>query len=288
MTTSAPRDARRCYNAFNLIHSAFYFVPEHERELTALGLEAGSMAYFAGRSAPMGAVGAGVVAATFYNFSPRLVAEKVPAAWEKTTPQEVLAARERIADGFLRRLLGARTVASPELAEAAELAVEAVRGCGCPGARPLYAANAALPVPQAPHLALWHATTVLREHRGDGHVVALAEAGLDGLECLVTHTATGKGFTPRFNQRSRGWSGQEWAAAEERLRERGLLDTAGDLTPQGEALRRSVEDVTDRLALAPYLHLGEAATSRLRELTAPLSAVLRDSGEFPIQHLGRG
>ncbi len=288
MTTTAPRDARRCYNAFSLLHSAYYFVPEHDREMTALGLEGGAMSYFAGRAAPMGRVGAAVVTATFYNFSPALVAASVPAAWRKASPEQVLQARGRIVDGYLTRLLGAGTVASADVAEAAALALEAVRGCGWPGVRPLFAANAALPVPDAPHLALWHATTVLREHRGDGHLVALAEAELDGLEALVSHSATGKSFTPRYTRSSRGWSEQEWAAAEDRLRERGLLDTGGDLTPEGEALRRSVEDATDRLALAPFRHLGEEGTARLRELTSPLSAAMLDGGAFPLHHLGRG
>ncbi|MDI5967090.1 hypothetical protein POF50_033710 [Streptomyces sp. SL13] len=287
MTTLTPHDARRCYNAFNVLHSAFYFSPEHEKELTSLGLEAGAMAYFAGRAAPMGPVGAGVVTATFYNFSPSLVARHIPRAWELAGPADVLAARSRITDGYLTRMLGSDVAASQQVAEAAALALRAAEACGS-GARPLYAANADLPVPDAPHLALWHATTLLREHRGDGHLVALAEAELDGLEALVTHTATGKGFTPRFCQKTRGWSEQEWAAAQERLRERGLLDAAGELTDAGTELRRTVEDTTDRLAFAPYRHLGEEGVARLTELAAPLTRLLLEAGAIPTRHLGKG
>ncbi|MBY8887595.1 hypothetical protein K7472_22530 [Streptomyces sp. PTM05] len=287
MTTLTLRAARRCYNALNPLHSAFYFAPEHDEQLAALGLERGSMAYFAGRSAPMGAVGAGTVTATFYNFSPDLVARDIPRAWELTTPVEVLETRLRITDAYLRRLLGDETVGSRRMTEAAELALRAAEACEAPG-RPLYAANADLPVPDEPHLALWHAVTLLREHRGDGHLIALATAELDGLEALVTHTATGKGFTSYFFQATRGWSAQQWAAAEVRLRERGLLDAEGELTERGAELRREVEEDTDRLGFAPYRHLGAEYAERLMELAGPFTQAVLAADALPLKHLGKG
>jgi hypothetical protein len=287
MTTLTPRASRRCYNALNPLHSAFYFAPEHDERFTAIGLERGSMAYFAGRAAPMGAVGTGVVTATFYNFNPALVARHIPRAWQLASPERVLATRLEITDAYLRRLLGSEAIASPQLREAAELALRATEACEGP-ARPLYAGNADLPVPDAPHLALWHATTLLREHRGDGHLIALGEAELDGLEALVTHTATGKGFTPYFFQATRGWSAQEWAAAEDRLRERGVLDAEGDLTDTGAELRRGVEEDTDRLGFAPYRHLGADRAARLAELVAPFTQAVLAGDAIPLKHLGRG
>lgn len=197
MTTTAsdPRASRRCQNTLNPLHSSAYFSPEFAAELSRLGLEPGSMTYFAGRAAPLGAVGAGTVTATFYNFNHDLVARHIPRAWTIATPEAVIDARLRAVDTALTRLLGADTVASPEMAEAAALALRATEACDR-AARPLYAANADLPVPTVPHLALWHAATLLREHRGDGHLAALVAAELDGLEAIVSHTATGKGFTP--------------------------------------------------------------------------------------------
>jgi hypothetical protein len=289
MTTSAlePRAGRRCHNPVNALHSAIYFAPEYDDELAALGLDRGSMAYFAGRAAPMGAVGAGVVTATFYNFSHALVSRMIPAAWAIVSPGAVLDARLRAADAALTRLLGPDTVASPELAEAAALALRAAEACGRE-ARPLYAANADLAVPERPHLALFHAATLLREHRGDGHLAVLATAGLDGLEAVVSHCATGKGFTPRFFRLSRGWSAEQWSAAQDRLRERGLLDGSGELTPDGTALRREIEDTTDRLDRAPYEHLGAAGVERLTALTGGFAQTVLAGGGFPLEHFGKG
>ncbi|MEY9963490.1 hypothetical protein ABIA33_001523 [Streptacidiphilus sp. MAP12-16] len=255
MTSFEASAGRHCHNAVNPLHSCVYFAPELGDELAGLGLERGAMAYFAGRAAPLGAVDAGTVTATFYNFNHEHVRRYIPAAWAVTTPKAVLTARLRGADGTLRRLLGQETLASKEIAEAAGLALRATEACR-PEARPLYAANAGLPVPEEPHLALWHAATLLREHRGDGHLAALAVAGLTGIEALVLHNATGKAPTSELFKRTRGWSAEQWAAARDRLRERGLLDAAGDLTESGAALRDEAEVLTDRLDAAPYNHLG--------------------------------
>ncbi|MEU1628585.1 hypothetical protein ABZ746_25375 [Streptomyces sp. NPDC020096] len=278
---------RRCHNAVNPLHVAMYFAPELADELATLGLERGAMVYLAGRAAPLGTVGAGTVTATFYNFNHERVARHIPAAWTVTTPEAVLAARLRGADGTLRRLLGEEALASKEMAEAAELALRATEACRRE-ARPLYAANAGLPVPEEPHLALWHAATLLREHRGDGHLAALAVAGLSGIEALVLHNATGKTVTSDVLKQTRGWSAEQWAAARDRLRERGLLDEAGDLTEAGAALRGEAEALTDRLDAAPYDHLGPAATARLTELADGFTRTARAAGAFPAQFFGKG
>lgn len=272
--------SRRCYQALNPLHTLVYFVPEAEAEYTAAGLRPGRMGYFASRSAAMGRVAGATVAAAFYNFNPALVERHIPRAWGLAEPEQVLAARLRVADRTMTRLLGAEALAAPAVAEAAELAVEAAGACGGEG-RPLAAAHAALPVPKAPHLALWHAATVLREHRGDGHLAALVSAELDGIEALVTHTVSGRGFRPEFALVSRGWSEEDWQAAVDRLRERGLLDGDGALTPAGTDLRRELEHQTDRLAHAPYRQLGADGVERLAELAAPIAAAVAAAGAFP-------
>ncbi|MEW2354924.1 hypothetical protein [Spirillospora sp. NPDC029432] len=278
---------RRCHDAVAPLHSCVYFAPEQQDELAALGLERGPMAYYAGRAAPLGAVDAGTVTATFYNFDHRHVRRYIPAAWRIAAPEAVLAARLRGADRTLRRLLGTEAVASKEMAEAAELALRAAEA-GHREARPLYSANADLPVPGEPHLALWHAATLLREHRGDGHLAALAIAGLSGLQALVLHNATGRAPTSAVFMQTRGWSAAQWAAARDRLRERGLLDEAGDLTESGAALRGEAEAFTDHLDAAPYDHLGPAATARLTELAGGFTAALRTAGAFPAALFGKG
>lgn len=188
---------------------------------------------------------------------------------------------------MLRRLLGEAALASEEMAETAGLALRATEACHRE-ARPLYAANAGLPVPEEPHLALWHAATLLREHRGDGHLFALALAALSGIEALVLHNATGTTVTSATFTRTRGWSAEQSSAARDRLRERGLLDEAGDLTGSGAALRGEVEALTDRLDAAPYDHLGPAATARLTELAGGFTETLRAAGAFPAVHFGKG
>ncbi|HEY2204436.1 MAG TPA: hypothetical protein VGH99_08175 [Pseudonocardia sp.] len=257
-----------------------YFAPEAEAELTAAGLEPGRMGYFASRAAPMGPVPAEVVTATFHNFSGTAVARVIPKAWDLAAPEKIIAARFRAVDGALRRMLGGEVLRSPQVAEAAGLARRAATACSVPG-RPLAAGHLELDWPEEPHLELWHALSVLREHRGDGHVAALVDAGLSGPEALVTHTATGNGFLPEFARTRRGWTEAEWDATVAELRGRGLLDDAGGLTERGRELRTGLEDATDRLAAGPWSALGEAGTERLGELGGPLVRALLDAGCFP-------
>ncbi|MFE6938746.1 SCO6745 family protein [Streptomyces chartreusis] len=289
MTTAAlePRAGRRCHNMLNSLHATSYFAPELGRELAALGITHPRAVNFAVRAAALGPVGAGAVTATFYNYKHELVARHVPAVWAVASPEDVLAARVRAVDSALRRLLGEETLASAEMTEAAQLALRATEACSR-SARPLYSAHADLPVPEEPHLAYFHATTLLREHRGDGHLAVLMAAGLDGLEAVVTHTATGKGMTPKWIFSTRGWTQEDWDAASERLRGRGLLDAGGELTDQGTALRKEIESETDRLDRAPYEHLGAEGVARLTELGAGFAGAAVTAGAFPADLLGKG
>lgn len=287
MSTLPPRAGRRCHNAINPLHSTVYFSPDLGKELAELGIHDARAAYFASRGAALGAVGPGTVTSTFYNFNHDLVAEHLPAVWSTASPEAVLAARLRAVDTTLRRLLGPEIIGSPELAEAAELALRAAEAC-TRHARPLYAAHADLPVPGQPHLAYWHAATLLREHRGDGHLAALLAAGLDPVEALVSHTATGKGMSPRWILGTRGWRRTDWEAAVERLRGRGLLDGEGELTEAGVALRAELEEVTDRMDAAPYEHLGAEGVARLTELARGFLFTAASAGAFPADLTGKG
>ncbi|MFJ8463674.1 SCO6745 family protein [Streptomyces swartbergensis] len=288
MTTAAlrPLAGRRCQNVLNALHSTHYFSPDLGRELGAVGITRPHAVNFAVRAAALGPVGAGAVTAAFYNYKYELVARHVPAVWEITTPGQVLAARARAVEATLRRLLGEEALASAEMAEAARLALRATEACSR-AARPLYAAHADLPVPEEPHLAYWHAATLLREHRGDGHLAVLMSAGLDGLEAMVTHTATGKGMAPKWVFSTRGWSREDWDAATDRLRERGLLDANGELTERGVALREEIEQETDRLDRAPYEHLGAQGVARLTELGAAFAQAALTAGAYPADLLGK-
>ncbi|MFF3286648.1 hypothetical protein [Streptomyces sp. NPDC003023] len=286
MTSLHPRAGRRCHNALNPMSSTVWFSPDFAEELGRAGVADPRAAYFAGRAAPMGAVGPGAVTAAFYNFNHELVAKHLPAVWDTASPRTVLEARLRAADATLRRLLGEDVISSPDMAEAARLALSASEAC-TRHARPLYAANADLPVPAEPHLAYWHAATLLREHRGDGHLAALLAAGLDPLEALVSHTATGKGMAPRWILSTRGWGQSDWEAAQARLQDRGLLDAEGELTEAGTAVRAELEELTDRLDRAPYEHLGAAGVERLTELSRGFLMTAAVAGAFPADLVGK-
>lgn len=275
----------RAHRAIDPLHSQLYFAPEQDEHLGALGLKPGRMVYFAARAAAMGAVGAGVVIATFYNFSPSLVAHMIPRAWTLATPEQALAARLDAARASLTRLLGEDVAASAEVAELGELLREACTDLSTEG-RPLYAGHADQPWPDEPLLVLWHGATLLREHRGDGHVAVLVHAGLSGLEALITHCATGRGFTEQAAKATRGWKDEEWSAACAAVADRGLLDDAG-LTAEGEELRQRIEMQTDALAADPWLQLGEEKTGRVVELGKGLSRRITANGAFGQGIFGR-
>lgn len=276
MTNAA---ARQMWGSLEPFHAMIYFAPEANEAYAAAGLKGGWMGYFASRSAAMGPVPADVVTATFFNFAPTMVARAIPDAWGFSTPPDILAARLSAADAALRRLLGDDTASSPEMTEAAGLARRASEGCEVQG-RPLFAGHASLPWPDPAHLQLWHAATLLREHRGDGHISALVAEGVGGLEALLL--MVGAGVMPRsVMQPARGWTDEEWEAAEADLRGRGLLDGEGSLTDAGMALRRGIEDRTDRLAAAPFAHLGGDRSARLRARVRPFSVRIAEGG-FPI------
>lgn len=279
--TSPAHTSGRTARSLEPLHTLGYFAPEVDAEISAVGVRKGRGTYFAGRSAPMGAVGPGPVAATFFVFSPSLVAHFVPACWEGASPEDVVAARYRGVDKAYHRLLDDDTLGSREMVEAADLARQAALAC-TPEGRALYAAHADLAWPDEPHLVLFHALTLLREHRGDGHVAALLAAGLSGVEALVSHTATGKGFTVPAAQATRGYSPEEWQAATESLGARGLMSTDGTLSEQGVAMRTELEAATDRLAAAPWEEaLGDDGTTRLKELGRPIVRQALANGAFP-------
>ncbi|MFE3293541.1 hypothetical protein [Rhodococcus sp. NPDC059234] len=282
------QSAGQVARTLDLIHGVSYFAPEANEALLAAGLHPGGMCYFAGRSAAMGAVSGAVVAATFYNFNPELVARYIPAAWSLVDPEKVVAARYRGVDAALRRVLGAEVLASTDLAEAADLAATAARAIPAVDGRPLYAAHADTPWPTDPHLVLWHALTLLREYRGDGHIAVLQTVGLSGIEALISHTATGVGFQEEFARTRRGWSEEQWAHARGRLSARGLLDGSGELTAPGLALREHIEHVTDELAFAPWSVLGDGGCERLLEVGSAIRARLFAEGVFPAGVFGPG
>lgn len=278
---------RQLWHLLEPLHAVLYYAPEAFEEAAALGYAVDERwpSYFAWRAAPLGEAGADTVAEAFHSFSPRMVGAYVPAVWSVAAPDAVLAARVRAVDRTYAALLGEEAEA-PGTAEAAAL-LRRVAEAADPAGRPLAAANAALPRPDAPHLALWHAATVLREHRGDGHLAALADAELDPVESLVSFAAVGAARPEVFG--SRGWTPDEWRAGLERLARRGLVADDGTATEAGRALRAEVERRTDEAAAGPWRVLAEAERERLVGLLGPLWVAAIGSGLLPSENtLGIG
>lgn len=268
-----PTIARKTWRTLEPIHGAIYFASEAREEYATLGLDERMTGYFASRSAPMGAVPAPVVIATFFNFDHDLVRRSMDGVWDRVSPSDLLAARLRAADRMIRRHAG-NFIDAPEIEEAAELArAAALAACAHPEGRPLFAGHASLAWPEESHLVLWHAQSLLREFRGDGHIAALTVEGLDGCDALVTHAAAGD-VAVDVLRTSRQRSDADWAASQERLRSRGWLDAGDAFTTLGRERRDWIEARTDELAAAPYDAIGVDGCDRLRELARPMSKAM--------------
>ena len=271
-----PDLARRFFDRFEPVHGVTYFAPEARVALDGLGYRGYWMGYFAARSAPLGMVPPEVVTAIFYNFAPERVGKALPAAWQIAGPEAALRARQESAVTALRRY-GLR--ADENVTTAAELANKAVRQAPL-DARPLFAANRALPWPDDPLAALWHAATLLREHRGDTHVAVLSAAGVSGRECNVLHAAAG-GIPRDYIARTRDYDDAAWRHHEQRLAERGLLNDDGTLASAGRELKHAIESTTDALALSMLDALSDDEVEALFQALTPITRTVIAGGDVP-------
>ena len=260
--------ARQLWMRLETIHAVTYFAPEARAAAAACGLSGFWMGYFAFRAAPLGGVGPEVVTEAFFNFAPRMVARAIPDAWERATPEGLVAARRASAAVALRRL--APAVDDIDSAAIVALIDATYAPATVASGLPLFAANRALPSPTDLVEMLWQLCTSLREHRGDVHVAALRAAGLDGSEAHVLFTAD-QGVPEALLRDNRGWSAMEWEMARAALLNRGLVALSGAITPKGRALRVSVEAATDARAAAVFD--GVDAASILHELEPVARAV---------------
>jgi hypothetical protein len=223
--------------------------------------------YFAGRAAPLGPAPAEVVHAVFYNFADGEVARHIPWVWGKTTPQEAIAVRERGSAAALRQVIG-HLADSPGLARVTDLATRAALSAPTEG-RALYAGLRALDVPEELMARLWHAATLLREHRGDGHNAALLAHGIGGTEAHVL-LALSLGMRAQEFGRLHHLPKPQLAAVLDALRGRGLVDGAGGFTDAGRQTRERIEALTDELAAPVYDVL---SADELDELVAGLEPI---------------
>lgn len=261
---------RELWRALEAVHAVVYFAPGAKAAYGALGLRGYWMGYFASRSAALGTPGPRLVTALFYGFAPWMVERALPDAWG-------FADRGRVLDA---RLELARSALAPHAGDgidgAADLLGPVLAALDVSG-RPLAAAHLDVPVPTEPLSRVWHAATVLREYRGDGHVAELVSAGVDGVECHRLHG----GSLVSQQREFRGWAEEDWADAGERLRARGLVDAAGERTPAGHELRTGIERGTDRSAAVALRTLDEAALRVLCDALGPVARSLAAAGAVP-------
>jgi helix-turn-helix protein len=263
------------WTLFEPVHVVTYFSAEARSAFTDAGLRGFWRGYFAGRAAPLGAVDAAPVTASFFTFAPPMVARAVPGVWELITPEEALAVRSAGAVAALRRLLVDQEAG---VAAAADLLLRAADGVDCAG-RVLAAANAALPVRQDGLAGLWQAATVLREHRGDGHFAALAAADIDGCEAVALRCCLD--LRRQDLQPVRGWTDEAWDDALSRLAERGWVGADGELTSAGHQAHAAVENATDWAAARPWARLGPEATADIATVLTPLAQACASVLPYP-------
>ncbi|WP_410654658.1 SCO6745 family protein [Amycolatopsis sp. lyj-112] len=267
---------RRVWAAVEPLHAVVYFAPETAAAAKAVGLPGWWMGYFAGRVAPLGPLPEPPVTAMLFGFAPRMVARSLPDAWKFAEPAEVLRSRMDAVEAALHRILPA----DAPLEELANLLEQAVAGADH-AARPLAAAWSSVARPETAAGRVWLAATILREHRGDGHVLSAVAAGLRGLDTTLTHIGTGA-VTREVIQINRGWSDDDWDESVARLRDRGILDGDLKLTDTGIVLRHHIEAETDRLATGPIEALGDEGAAEVLRLAVPLSRHIFDTGAIPL------
>jgi len=270
MNRTSPETARRLFPLVGKLHEVTYSSQVHD-EFVALGARNYWDGYFAGRAAPLGLASAEAVHALFYNFGPGEVARHIPFVWTLMTPEQALAARERGSVAALRVALG-DLADSPDIARAADLAGRAAYGAATEG-RALYAGLKALPVPGEPLARLWHVLTLLREHRGDGHIAALVSEGVGGLEAHML-LAIDWGMEPEKFGRIHHLPAPLLAEVLDGLQQRGWVTEAKTFTPEGRAVKDRVEALTDRLAAPAYDVLTEHEVEELIALLEPLHAAV--------------
>ena len=269
---------RRLWALTEPIHAVVYFSPEPVLAMKEAGYRGYWMGYFAQRSAPLGRVAPEVVHALFYNFSWERVAGALPDAWSFAPPEVALDVRRASTARALRRQLG-DLVDGPDFLATVELLERAALAAPLEG-RAMYAANRALEIPTDAVERLWHATTLLREHRGDGHIGALIAAGISGRQSHVLQAlATG---TPRaVYDVARDFTDEEWAERIDQLTRQGLVE-GGELSARGRELKSDIEATTDRLAASAYEGLTESEQRTLADALLPLTRAIVAAGEIPV------
>jgi hypothetical protein len=263
--------ARRLRDALEPIATQGWWSRAAGEQLDSMGLPflAG---YVWGRAAALGTPDPSVVVATFGVFEPTMLTAVVAGVSAAVPRDKILAAR---AAG------GAAAVdAVVEAADADAVSAPLLRALASVDSmgRPLFSALRSLPMPDSAGGRLWRAAELVREHRGDGHLAALATSGLDAVEAnVLTELWIGYGLSEYSG--TRGFPAEAIAAAAERLTARGWLREQR-LTEAGLAARLAVEDATDRSQDRLIEAIGEDLEPVI-DRAAAVSERLVAAGSFP-------
>jgi hypothetical protein len=176
----------------------------------------------------------------------------------------------------LRRILGDH-VDAPDFVRAAELLMKAATSAPVEG-RPMYAALLAMPIPDDVVGRVFHAASLLREHRGDGHIAALMSEGVGGLEAHVLLALDMDLPAEKFG-RIHHLPAAQLSAVIDGMRDRGLIGEDGWLSERGRAVKQRVEALTDDLAAKPYESLEAEELDELVSLLEPLAVALRAAAD---------
>ena len=254
--------ARRLGSVLEPVVGQVYFSPECHANYAALGFEPSTRtannvalpdgpAYFTSRGSVMGQVAGEVVAAAFAVFNPAVVIPCVTLGWTRTDAATICAARDDGAIGQLTRLLGEEPQGVERARDLLARAVEPLR----PEGRPLFSGVRSQAMPDTSLGAVWRMGDMLREYRGDSHTTAWVSMGFDATEIgLLTELYWG--LPMRSYSRTRAWTTEDFDAAQERLRSRGLVDDTG-FTETGRAAREQVEVNTDHQLSPAVAALGD-------------------------------
>lgn len=257
--------ARAAYETLEPLNVLAYFHPGIGEAQSDTGLDPYAW-YVGARGAPLGDCAGSVVSAAFFNFNPTMVEPGWAAA--RTVGLDVVhARREQMLAEALGEIWG-DDASSDDVRELADRFLDI--GASVPmGGRTLASAWAECTPPDDPAVRLWHAVSVLREWRGDGHVAALTAAGFDRLEAVVFHEATHpdpsvrkRGLGKRISQLTRAWTDDDWDAATSSLLSWGLLrETGADepdaLSDEGGRLYDELEVITDDAAAAAWVDVDD-------------------------------
>jgi hypothetical protein len=270
--------ARRLRDLVEPIAANVYFAPEAAKEYEALGVEGFAPGYFPSRGGCLGQVPGEVIAAAFGVFKPAMVKEAVDATWTISDAGAMVAARQAGAVASLTRIFGDDPTIVAAIPRATELLQRATAAAPPGEGRALYSGLTSLGYPGTPVGDLWRAADLVREHRGDSHIIAWVAHGLDPVQATLTTELWWR--LPFVSYvRTRGWSDDEIAVAVERLRDAGLVE-GNEFTPAGEKLRADIEWCTDQQERPIVDALGPDA-EELLGLLEPMTDAVLAAGGYP-------